>query len=175
MMSPINRPAASEFAPFYAGYIARVPDSGPVAELKDQIATLEKLKALPEDKANYAYADGKWSVKEVLGHCADGERVFSYRLLRIARRDQTPLAGFEENEWAQAAPHRRRPIAAVVDEFIAVRRSTLALIDSLDEAAVGSSGVANNNHVTARAICWIIAGHARHHLTVLDERYGVKY
>src|SRR6476620_8936202 len=129
----INRPDPSEFASFYAGYIGKVPDSGPGALMQDQIGALEKLRALPEDKANYAYADGKWTVKEVIGHCADGERVFSYRLLRIARRDKTPLAGFEENEWAATAPHRHRPMAAVVDEFIAVRRSTLALIESLDE------------------------------------------
>lgn len=171
----ITRPAASEFASFYAGYISRVPDSGPVAELKDQITTLEKLKSLPEDKANYAYADGKWSVKEVIGHCADGERVFAYRLLRIARADKTPMPGFEENDWAKAAPHRHRPMSAVVDEFITVRRATLALLDSLDETAIANIGTANNNPISGRAICWILAGHARHHLNVLADRYGVKY
>jgi uncharacterized damage-inducible protein DinB len=173
MTLSIARPAASEFASFYAGYIARVPDSGPVAELNEQIAALEKLKSLPDDKANHAYADGKWTVKEVLGHCADGERVFSYRLTRIARGDKTPLAGFDENEWAKTAPHRRRSIAAVIDEFIAVRRATLALMDSLDETAIANTGIANNNPVSGRAICWIIAGHARHHLNVLHERYGI--
>ena len=171
----INRPEASEFAQFYAGYISRVPDSGPVAELTAQLSTLEKLKSLPEDKANYAYADGKWSVKEVIGHCADGERVFSYRLLRIARADKTPMPGFEENDWAKAAPHRNRPMAAVVDEFIAVRRATLSLIESLDEQAIANIGIANNHPVSGRAICWILAGHARHHLNVLAERYAVKY
>ena len=169
----IDRPAASEFNAFYTGYIGKVPDSGPRAMLETQIGALEKLKSLPEQKANHAYADGKWSVKEVVGHMCDGERVFSYRLLRIARADKTPLAGFEENEWAKAAPHRRRPIAAVVDEFIAVRRATLALIDSLDETAVAGTGVANNSPVSARAICWILAGHCQHHLDVLKERYGI--
>src|SRR4029450_2513967 len=126
----INRPDASEFAPFYAGYIAKVPDSGPVKLLEEQIGQLEKLKPMPEDKANHAYAGGKWSVKEVIGPPADGERVFSYRLTRIARGDQTPLAGFDENAWAKTAPHRRRPMAKVVDEMIAIRRSTLALVAS---------------------------------------------
>ena len=169
----INRPDASEFAPFYAGYIGKVPDSGPVKLLEEQIGQLEKLKPMPEDKANHAYADGKWSVKEVIGHLADGERVFSYRLTRIARGDQTPLPGFEENDWAKAAPHRRRPMADVVNELLAVRRSTLALVGSLDETSIANRGVANNNPVTARAICWIIAGHTKHHLDILSERYGV--
>ena len=169
----INRPDASEFAPFYAGYVGAVPDSGPAAELQAQIATLEKLKSLPRDQADYAYADGKWTVKEVIGHCADAERVFSYRLTRIARGDQTPLAGFDENAWAKTAPHARRRIAAVVDEMIAVRRATIALVDSLDETAMANSTLANNKAITGRALCWIIAGHSKHHLDILHQRYGV--
>lgn len=174
-MMTITRPDASEFASFYAGYIGKVPDSGPVGLLTEQIGQLEKLRSLPEGQGGHRYADGKWTVKEVIGHVADAERVFSYRLTRIARGDRTPLAGFDENAWAETAPHGRRPVAAVVDELIAIRRSTLALIDSLDEITVGNVGVANNNPVSARAICWILAGHARHHLDILAERYGVKY
>ena len=169
----INRPDASEFAPFYAGYVGKVPDSGPAAELQGQIGALERLKALPEDKANHAYADGKWTVKEVIGHCADAERVFSYRLTRIARGDKTPLAGFDENAWAKTAPHARRPIGAVVEEMIAVRRSTIALLESLDDTAIANSTTANSKEITGRALCWIIAGHSKHHLDVLHERYGV--
>ena len=169
----IDRPDASEFAPFYAGYVGKVPDSGPAAELHRQLGVLEKLKSLPDDRANHAYADGKWTVKEVIGHCADTERVFSYRLTRIARGDQTPLAGFDENLWARTAPHGKRPLAAVVDEMIAVRRSTMALLESLDAAAIANSTTANNKQITGRALCWIIAGHSRHHLDVLHERYGV--
>ena len=169
----INRPEPSEFASFYAGYIGKVPDSGPAAVMQEQIGELEKLRALPEDQANHAYAAGKWTVKELIGHVADAERVFSYRLTRIARGDQTPLAGFDENAWATTAPHGHRRIAAVVDEMIAIRRATLALIDSLDEQTIGNVGVANNNPVSARAICWIMAGHTRHHLGILRDKYGV--
>jgi uncharacterized damage-inducible protein DinB len=169
----IKRPDQSEFAPFYASYIAKVPDSGPANLMKEQIATLEKLRALPEDRANDAYESGKWTVKDVIGHVADAERVFSYRLTRIARGDKTPLSGFDENAWAKTAPHRKRPIATVVDEMIAVRRATLALVDSLDEQTIANVGLANNNSVSARAICWIIAGHTKHHLDILRERYGV--
>lgn len=173
-MTMITRPDASEFAAFYAGYVGTVPDTGPVALLEAQIARLERLQTLPEDRANYAYAPGKWTVKEVIGHLADAERVFTYRLTRIARGDQTPLAGFDENAWAKTAPHAKRPMAKVVDELIAIRRSTLPLIDSLDEASLGNTGLANNAPVSARAICWIIAGHTQHHLGVLADRYGVE-
>jgi len=170
-----TRPDQSEFAPFYAGYVGKVPDSGPAALMKEQIGQLDTLRALPEDKANYAYGAGKWSVKELIGHVADAERVFSYRLTRIARGDKTPLSGFDENAWAKTAPHARRRIADVVDEMIAVRRATLALVDSLDESTIGNVGLANNNSISARAICWIMAGHTKHHLDILAERYGVKY
>ena len=110
----------------------------------------------------------------MIGHLADGERVFSYRLTRIARGDETPLAGFDENAWAKSAPHRKRPMTDVVNELLAIRRSTLALVDSLDESSISNKGVANNNPVTARAICWIIAGHTRHHLDILRERYACR-
>lgn len=169
----IKRPDQSEFAPFYAGYIGKVPDSGPVKLLEEQIGQLEKLKSLPDNKANHAYESGKWTVKELLGHISDGERVFSYRLVRIARGDKTPLAGFDENAWAKTAPHGARSIGAVVDEMIAVRRATLALVDSLNDSTISNVGLANNNSVSARAICWIMAGHTQHHLDILRERYGV--
>ena len=169
----IKRPDQSEFAPFYAGYIGKVPDSGPGPMMKDQIAEQEKLRALPDDQANHAYDAGKWTVKELIGHLADAERVFSYRLVRIARGDSTPLAGFDENVWAKTAPHGKRKMTDVVDEMIAIRRATLALVDSLDETTVSNVGLANNNSVSARAICWIMAGHTQHHLDILREKYGV--
>jgi uncharacterized damage-inducible protein DinB len=169
----IKRPDQSEFAPFYAGYIGKVPDSGPMPLMKEQIGTLEKLRSLPEEKANHRYDAGKWTVKELIGHVADAERVFSYRLTRIARGDKTPLSGFDENAWAKTAPHRKRPMAEVVDEMIAIRRSTIALMESLDDTTISNVGLANNNSVSARAICWIMAGHTKHHLDILAERYGV--
>lgn len=171
----MTRPAPTEFAQFYAGYISKVPDSGPVADLQAQIAQLESLRGMSEEQGNYRYAEGKWSVKEVIGHLSDAERVFGYRLIRIVRGDKTPLAGFDENAWAEAAPHARRSMRAVVDELIAVRRATLALLDSIEESSLSNTGLANNNPVSARAICWILAGHSHHHLNVLAEKYGVKY
>lgn len=170
----ITRPEASEFAPFYAGYVGKVSPPDPVEMLKNQLTTFERLTSLSDDQGNYQYATGKWSVKELLGHVADAERVFGYRLVRIARGDQTPLAGFDENAWAAAAPHARRHVAAVVNELIAVRHATIALVESLDGATIGNTGVANNASISARALCWIIPGHAQHHLDILRDRYGVK-
>jgi uncharacterized damage-inducible protein DinB len=167
----ITQPQSSEFNPFYAGYIAKVAADGPVKLLKDQIAVFEKLGALKDADGDHRYAEGKWSVKELVGHVADAERVFSYRLVRIARGDKTPLAGFDENAWAAAAPHATRRLSDVVLELVAIRRSTLALIDSLDEAALANTTLANNASISARALCWIIAGHAQHHLDILRERY----
>jgi uncharacterized damage-inducible protein DinB len=170
----IIKPKDDEYAPFYAGYVGKVPAGGPLALLDDQIAAFGALRALPEDKANYRYADGKWTVKEVLGHMADTERVFGYRLLRIARNDQAPLAGFDENAWAATAPHGHRVLRDIADEMVAIRRSTLALMWSLDESAISRQGLANNKSITARAIVWIIPGHAQHHLDILKDRYGLR-
>ena len=170
----ITQPQETEFAPFYAGYVARVSPQGPIALLEDQLDAFDLLRKVPADESNHRYAEGKWSVKEVVGHVVDAERVFSYRLLRIARADQTPLAGFDENAWTKAAPHADRPLADIADELIAVRRATMALVRSLDEAALSRTTLANNKPVSARALCWIIPGHAQHHLDVLRERYGVK-
>ena len=169
----IAKPESSEYAPFYSGYVGKVPASGPLALLESQIAAFEALGRSAQDKADYRYADGKWTVKELLGHVADAERVFSYRLLRIARADRTPLAGWDENEWAAVAPYAGRPLADVIAELVAARRSTLCLVRSLDEAALSRRGTANNAEVTVRALCWITPGHAQHHLDVLRDRYAL--
>jgi uncharacterized damage-inducible protein DinB len=170
----ITQPQETEFAPFYAGYIAKVSTTGPIALLENQLDAFNLLRKVPADESNHRYAHDKWSVKEVVGHVADAERVFSYRLLRIARADVTPLAGFDENAWAKTAPHGNRRLADIADELIAVRKATITLVASLDEAALSRTALANNKPVSARAICWIIPGHAQHHLDVLRERYGVR-
>lgn len=169
----IARPAADEFASFYAGYIDKVPGAGPIAALEAQRAAIQTLAKLSEEKGTHRYAEGKWTVKEVLGHLADAERVFGYRLLRIARADSTPLAGFDENAWAAIAPYDARPVAGVVKELLAVREATLALVGTLDESALNRMAVANGKPVSGRALVWILAGHTQHHLGILHERYGL--
>lgn len=172
-MITIDRPQSSEFNEFYAGYIGKVPDSGPVGLLRTQLAAFEKLRELPEEQGAYRYAQGKWSIKELVGHMADVERLFSYRLLHLLRNDPAPLAGMDENAWAAAAPHGRRRLADIAGELTAVRRATLALVESIDGDAVGRGGIANSLPITARALCWIVPGHAQHHLDVLRDRYGI--
>jgi uncharacterized damage-inducible protein DinB len=169
----IAPPQPSEFNEFYAGYIGKVPASGPLASLTAQIPAFERLGQLSAEDAEHRYAEGKWSVKELLVHLSDTERVFSYRLLHVTRGDQAPLAGMDEKKWMAAAPHHHRRIADVATELIAVRRATLALMESLDEAAIARTGTANNFPISARALCWIIPGHAQHHLEVLRERYRI--
>lgn len=169
----ISKPTESEYPSFYAAYIGKVGGAGPLALLESQIAAFERAKTIADTTGDHQYADGKWTVKELLGHVADTERVFAYRLLRIARADQTPLSGFDENAWAAAAPHKARRLTDVAAELAAVRSATVALVRSLDQSALEQVGTANGKPVSARAICWMLAGHAQHHLDVLKERYDL--
>jgi len=173
-MSPIALPAADEHVQYYGKYIALVgPDS--LAALESQArSTAALLAATPEAKGNHRYAEDKWSVKEVIGHLADGERVFSYRALRIARADTTELPGFDENTYVPAGRFDRRTLADIAAEFAAVRAATLALVRTLDEDALARRGSANNTPVSVRALVAIIAGHEAHHVGLLRERYGLK-
>lgn len=174
MTAPTLAPAPGEYAPFYAGYVARVPAGDVVTRLQRQIGeTAALLRPLDAAKASYRYAPGKWSVIEVLGHLCDAERVFAYRVLRIARGDETPLAGFDENVYVPAGEFERRSITDVLGEFEAVRAATVALLGSLPEPAWTRWGVASGQRVTVRALAHIIAGHELHHVDVLRTRYGI--
>lgn len=170
----IPRPVAAEYAPYYGRYIDKVPDGDLLRTLEDQgRETQAVLAGLSEAKALYRYAPGKWSVKEVVGHVTDTERVFSYRALRFARGDATALPGFDENAWVPAGSFDARSLADLAAELDAVRRATLALFRGLDAAALARRGTASDNAVSVRAIAWIIAGHERHHVALLHERYKV--
>lgn len=166
------RPAPTEYNAYYQPYVSEVPEGNLLDHLAEQqTSTARFLAGIPEAKAGYRYAAGKWSVKEVIGHISDAERVFSYRALRVARADATPLPGFDENAWVPAAGFDRRTLADIAAEFHAVRSATLALFRSLDAEAWTRIGTASNYPISARALGWIIAGHERHHLRVLHERY----
>jgi hypothetical protein len=176
MPASINRPASDEFATFYARYIEYLPrDADVMGILTAQLESLPKVVALAgEGRASYRYAEGKWSIREVVGHLSDAERVFGYRLLRVARADTTPLPGFDENDYVQSAQFERRPLADVVAEWVAVRRATIALASGMDPAAWVRRGTANNTPVSARALLYITAGHTEHHLSILRTRYGLQ-
>lgn len=164
------RPGPDEYAPFYTRYVDAVPDGDLLDLLKTQIDATAAL----VDSADpaYAYGPGKWTVRQVVLHLADAERIFATRALRIARGDQTPQPGFDENAYADAAAGDARPLASVVDEFRAVRAASLALFGSLSDDAWASTGTASGHGVSVRALAWILAGHERHHATILRERYG---
>lgn len=174
MLSTIAPPDSDEYADFHRGYIAAVSgESDALVVLERQRAAIERLRALSGRQADHRYAEGKWSVKDVIGHLSDGERVVAYRLLRIARGDQTPLPGFDEKLFVAAAHAERRALNDLVDELAAVRASTLILVRSLDESALTARGTVNAWSLTARGLIFIIAGHFQHHMNILQERYGV--
>jgi uncharacterized damage-inducible protein DinB len=172
--SPLPRPADDEFAPFYAGYIAKVPDGEILRFLETQLREVRGLlSTLSEGRGIHRYAEGKWSIKEVIGHICDAERIFSYRALRIARNDDTPLAGFDENKYVPAGKFDARTMASLVDEVVQVRDATMSLVRTIDAEAGARRGTASGKTVSARALIWIVAGHMAHHVGVLRERYGV--
>jgi uncharacterized damage-inducible protein DinB len=172
MQARVERPVPGEYQEYYQKYVARVPAGDIVAILREQgQATLELLRHVPEASAGYAYAPGKWSIKEVIGHLADAERVFSYRILRFARADATPLPGFDENRWMMPAHYGARALAHIAAEFAAVRAATIALLDGLPEEAWVRQGEANGQAISVRALATIAAGHELHHRAILAERY----
>jgi uncharacterized damage-inducible protein DinB len=170
----ISRPTSSEYVPYYGRYIDLVPDGDLLALLeRQQHATQAMLTPLTPGRAKHRYAEGKWSVTEVIGHLADCERIFAYRALRFARNDTTALPGFDENLYTPAARYDERPLGDVAAEFATVRAATLALFRGLGADALQRSGVANGQSVSVRALAYIIAGHERHHIGILQTRYGV--
>ena len=169
-------PEEGDFSPFARGYVeAAVAAGGDARELiRVQAARLRAAcDGLSEEDGLRRYEPGKWSVKEVLGHMADAERVFSYRLLRIARGDATPLPGFDQDVFVLGGEYDRRPLAHLLADFEAARASTISLLEGIDREALERRGVSNGEPVTARALVFIIAGHVEHHLRVLGERYGL--
>ena len=170
----IPRPAADEFFDYYGKYIEKVPGDDALSALSGQIAdTSRLLRPLDGARALHRYAPGKWSVKEVIGHLSDTERVFAYRALRIGRGDTTPLAGFDETKYVPMACFDARPLADVLEELESVRTASLALFRSFDAAALARRGTANDKTVSVRALAWIVAGHELHHRGLLIERYGI--
>jgi uncharacterized damage-inducible protein DinB len=169
-----QRPAADEYAPYYHRYIERVADGDIESVLEEQIGgTLALLRSLGEEDGDRAYAEGKWSIKEVVGHVADTERIFSYRLMRAARGDATPLPSFDENAFAAAGAFGARTLASLTDELAAVRAATVALVRGLPEGAWDHRGTASGHGFSVRAAAYMIAGHEVHHAGLLRTRYLV--
>jgi uncharacterized damage-inducible protein DinB len=168
----IVKPEETEHAPYYSRYIDLVPDGDVIGTLAGQIGvTLTELRQISEADSLMRYEPGKWSVREVVGHMIDAERIFAYRALRIARGDKTPLAGFEQDDYIPAGAFDERAWADLIDEFYAVRRSNLAMFRGLPKEAWLRTGTASDKEVSVRALAYIIAGHERHHLGVIRDKY----
>jgi hypothetical protein len=168
----IARPQPGEYAPYYHKYISLTQGDDILDALDQQRRQMMLLLSSRDDEdGDFRYAPEKWSAKEVLGHICDSERIFAYRALRIARADATPLEGFEQEDYVRNGPFAQRPLADRVEDFIAVRRSTLSLLRNLEEAAWSRRGIANKNEISVRALAYIIAGHELHHRHILEEKY----
>lgn len=173
MKDYFERPGEDEYASYYAPYVARVPAEGGLIEILESGVreTRELLNGLSEEEADFAYAPGKWTVGEVVGHLIDAERVFSYRALRFGRGDPTELAGFEENLYVSAGGFRGRSLEELLDEFEVVRRGTILLLGTMPAEGWTRRGMASGYEVSVRALACITAGHEAHRRSILEKLY----
>lgn len=168
----IEKPAAEEFNPYYGGYISQVtePDLlGVLAAQPAEVATV--FGTLDDSRGTFAYADGKWTIKEVLSHLIDGERHFAHRLHRISRGDLTPIEGFEQDDYIETSYANERTFADLVAEFSELRQANLRPLRTLSESDWKRMGTATGSPISVRALGFIMAGHVRHHFNILKERY----
>jgi len=166
------KPTVGEYPSYFESYIDQVPEGNLLDILISQLEeTTEFLTTLEDEQWNYRYATGKWTIKEVLGHVSDTERIMSYRLLRMSRGDQTPLQGYDEDEYVKEASFQNQSTVDLIEEFRAVRNSTYTLLRGLSEEDWLRKGVANDKEISVRAIAFIIAGHELHHVKIIKERY----
>lgn len=168
----MNRPERTEYDPYYERYVSLVENDEILDTLGTQSIKLNALlSGMPEERGEFRYADGKWSIKELLGHLIDGERMFAYRLFRISRGDQTPIEGFEQDGYIENAHSDERSFSDLLDEFSLLRRANMLFFNNLTPEAWDRVGTANNVKISVRALVYIMAGHIEHHLAILKERY----
>jgi hypothetical protein len=168
----MNRPTESEYAPDYQGYVNQVSENEILPVLRSQLDDLDVLldRVAPE-KETYRYAEGKWSIREIVGHLIDGERVFGYRAFCIARGEKQNLPGFDQDDYMLTAPYDQIDLENLLSELRLIRLGNIAMFRTFDEESWSRVGTANGNEITTRALAFIMAGHLRHHMNVLRERY----
>jgi len=167
-----TRPSKDEHIEYYSTYIAKVPDGDIVDTLTRQLPEITGfLRSIPAEKHDYAYAPGKWTIKQIVGHLSDGERVFQYRAFRFSRADSTPVPGFDENLYVDNAPSPNVSMSNLIAEFEDLRRASIHLIGNLSEEAMSRRGTANGDEISVRAIAYILAGHVTHHQGVIRSKY----
>jgi len=168
----ISRPEEGEYAPYAMAYISLVPDDDVLQHLQQNAAAVkEMIKALPEEMLNKGYAPSKWTLKEVLVHIIDTERVFAYRAMCISRNDKTLFPGYEQDDYVRFSNANERSIENIMAEYESVRASSIAMLNSLSDDMLLRTGTANNAQVSVRGIAYQIAGHELHHLNIIKERY----
>lgn len=168
----MKRPESTEYAKFYANYVSLVADTDIITALQDQVFDIQSLfDEVSDEQGDYAYAENKWTIKELLGHIIDGERIFSYRAFRISRGDQTPLATFEENDYVANSNFKNRTLRDLVEEFSLLRDANVLMFQNLKENDWSLVGTASDARISVRAIAYIMVGHIRHHLHILRDRY----
>ncbi|HEX8141079.1 MAG TPA: DinB family protein [Pyrinomonadaceae bacterium] len=167
-----GKPETREYLAYYGRYVSLVPDGDILTILKDQMdETISLLRSIPESQGGFRYATGKWSMKELIGHVIDTERIFAYRALRFARNDKTPLPGYEQDDYIRNASFDNHALGELTSEFESVRRSSIFLLKHLDREAWMRTGMANDSEVSVRALAYIIAGHELHHREILRKKY----
>lgn len=170
----MSRPQPAEYDSYYQKYISLVPEEEIIPALERQAEEIaELLKSVSEEKGTYAYTDGKWTVKEVISHLIDGERIFAYRAFRIARGDKTPIEGFEQDGYIENSHANRRSIAKLVDEFTLLREANTIFFSNLEVGDWVRTGRANNVEISVRSLAWIMVGHIRHHINILKSNYFI--
>lgn len=172
-MMKIEKPGEGEYAPYAIRYIGLLPDDGLVLQhLEENLAaTSDFILSLPEEKLTSRYAEGKWTIKEILVHIIDDERIYAYRALRFARNDKTELPGFEQDAYAAHSGANERDVRDILREFAAVRRATISLFEGLSPEALVRAGLADGKVMSVRAAAYHIAGHEMRHLNIIKERY----
>jgi uncharacterized damage-inducible protein DinB len=172
-MRRIEKPKEGEYPSYADIYIGLLPDDGLVLKHmgENMKATRDLIIALPEERLAFRYAEGKWTIKEILAHVIDDERIYAYRALRFARNDETELPGFEQDAYALNSGANARTVESLLEEFASVRRATITLFDSFDDEALTRSGVADGKRTTVRALAYHLAGHELRHMNIIKERY----
>ncbi|MEQ1800007.1 MAG: DinB family protein [Lacibacter sp.] len=168
----MSRPTTSDYASFYHNYVMQVQEDDLQTAFQNNSSVVDAfLNSIPESKADYAYAEGKWTVKQLLQHMIDAERIFAHRALWFARKSPAPLSDFDENAYAEIADVSNRSLQSLIDEMKAVRKSTEFLFSSFSENELNTVGTANNNPITVKALGYVTLGHFLHHKRILEERY----
>jgi len=168
------RPASNTYPPYFETYISQVKEDDPLLALQNQQSVIDEFfPSISEEKSEYAYAEGKWTLKELLQHIIDAERIFCYRSLSFARNEKQSLPGFEEDDYAAVSEANKRSWSSLCNEFKAVRKATICLYKSYTDEMLSHSGLANNKVTSVNAVGFIMAGHVTHHKKVIEERYLV--